>query len=404
MAQPAPHADQEPTGPQPGSVGLVETQTVELFSAESPLELDSGSTIGPVEVAFETYGTLDNDAANAVFICHALTGDAHAAGFHAGADRPGWWDTIVGPGKPIDTDRFFVVCPNLLGGCRGTTGPSSIDPSTGEPYGLRFPLFTVADLVRVHRALLKHFGIRRLLAVIGGSLGGMQALQWALDAPEELAAAIPICATTRLSPQNIAFSAVARQAILSDESFHDGDYYSTGESPDTGLSLARMMAHITYLSEESMRRKFGRRIQDQEEPRFDFGVDFEVESYLQHQGASFLRRFDANSYLYLTRVMDYFDPFADPELAGPRLDAVRAAGTNFLVISFDTDWRFDSAHSREMVRTLGAAQVPVTFREVESPFGHDSFLLAIPDYHRTVGTFLRRLHEDGAGTRPAPAS
>lgn len=377
-----------------GSVGLVETKRVVLFDEASPLVLDSGATVAPVEVAYETYGELDARGANAVFVCHALTGDAHAAGHHGDPARTGWWDNLIGPGKPLDTGSYFVVCANLLGGCQGTTGPSSLDPATGRPYGLRFPLFTVSDLVRVHRALARHLGIRRLLAAIGGSLGGMQAMQWAMDAPGELAAAIPVCASARLSAQNIAFSAVAREAIMRDPNFADGDYYDTGRRPDVGLSVARMMAHITYLSEQGMGEKFGRRIQGGDEPRFGLEVDFQVESYLQYQGESFLKRFDANSYLYLSRVMDYFDPFPDPGEAARRLADVH---TRFLVLSFDTDWRFDTAHSREIVRTLIANDVPVTFREIASPHGHDSFLLAVPEYHRTIAAFLRRAYRDATG-------
>ncbi len=376
-----------------GSVGLVQTQRAVLFTEEDPLRLESGATLAPVEVAYETYGTLDPDRANAIYVCHARTGDAHAAGWHPGARRPGWWDTLIGPGKPLDTDRYFVVCSNLLGGCRGTTGPSSIDPSTGRPYGLRFPVFTVRDLVTVHRALARRLGIRRFLGAIGGSLGGMQVLQWALDAPDELESAVVVCASARLSAQNIAFSAVARTAIMSDPDFNGGDFYDTGARPDRGLAVARMMAHITYLSEESMRRRFGRRLQNGDTPTLGFDVDFQVESYLQHQGESFLRRFDANSYLYLTRVMDYFDPFAEPaEVAA----ALRDSRTRFLVLSFDSDWRFDTAHSMEIVRTLAAHRVPVSFREISSPHGHDSFLLVVPEYHRTVAAFLERVHREVA--------
>ena len=375
------------------SLGRVETQRAVLFTEERPLTLASGAELAPVEVAFETYGTLDEDRANAVVVCHALTGDAHAAGDHGDPGRRGWWDNIIGPGRPLDTDRYFVVCANLLGGCSGTTGPSSVDPATGRPYGLRFPIFTVSDLVSVHRALMTHLGIARPLAAVGGSLGGMQALQWALDAPGELGSALIICASSRLSAQNIAFSAVAREAIMSDSDFQGGDYYDTGSRPDRGLAVARMMAHITYLSEESMRRKFGRRLQNGDTPRPGFDVDFQVESYLQHQGASFLRRFDANSYLYLTRVMDYFDAFADPVATAASL---RGTSTRFLVLSFDSDWRFDTAHSREIVRTLAAHEAPVTFREIPSPHGHDSFLLEVPEYHRTVAAFLDRV---GAGRR-----
>lgn len=375
------------------SLGLVETQRVVLFTEDDPLVLDSGETLFPVEVAYETYGERTAGDGNVVVICHALTGDANAAGHHGDPDRPGWWDTLIGPGKPVDTDRLFVISSNLLGGCQGTTGPSSIDPATGAPYGLRFPIFTVADLVKVQRRLLQHLGVQRVLAAIGGSLGGMQVLQWALDHPDELDNGIVVCATSRLSAQNIAFSAVARAAIMNDPDFADGDYYATGKGPDHGLSVARMMAHITYLSEESMRQKFGRRIQDREEPRFDLGVDFQVESYLQHQGKAFLDRFDANSYLYLTRVMDYFDPFADAERVREQLAHVR---TKFLVLAFDTDWRFDTSHSRGIVRTLTAHRVPVTFREIPSPHGHDSFLLEVPEYHRTVAAYLDRALEEAS--------
>ena len=373
------------------SLGLVETQRVVLFTEDNPLVLDSGETLAPVEVAYETYGERTASDDNVVMICHALTGDANAAGHHGDPTHPGWWDTLIGPGKPVDTDRLFVVSSNLLGGCQGTTGPSSINPATGTPYGLQFPLFTVSDLVKVQRALLAHLGITHVLAAVGGSLGGMQVLQWALDYPDEVEHGIVVCATARLSAQNIAFSAVARAAIMNDPDFADGNYYATGKGPDHGLSVARMMAHITYLSEESMRQKFGRRIQDREEPRFDLGVDFQVESYLQHQGKVFLDRFDANSYLYLTRVMDYFDLFADAELVRSQLAKVK---TKFLVLSFDTDWRFDTSHSRGIVRTLTAHRVPVTFREISSPHGHDSFLLEVPEYHKTVAAYLDRALEE----------
>lgn len=387
--------------PETGSVGYVETRRVVLFTPDDPLVLESGATLAPVEVAYETYGRLNANRTNAVYICHALTGDAHAAGHHGNPERRGWWDNMIGPGKPVDTDRLFVVCSNLLGGCQGTTGPSSVDPATGRPYGLRFPLFTIRDLVTVHRRLVAHLGIPRLMAAMGGSLGGMQVLQWALDHPDDLYSGILVCATARLSAQNIAFSAVGRAAIMRDPDFQQGDYYGTGRSPDRGLSLARMIAHITYLSEESMRRKFGRRIQDAEVPRFGFDVDFEVESYLHHQGASFLRRFDANSYLYLTRCLDYFDPFGEPD-AQRKIAALK---TRFLVVSFDSDWRFDTSHSREIVRVLSAERVPVTFREISSPWGHDSFLLVVPEYHDTVRAFLRRMEQeavDGGRTTPAP--
>ena len=374
-----------PGTPEAGSVGVVSTQTVRLFTVEDPLQLEQGGTLGPVDVAYETYGTLSGSADNAVFVCHALTGDAHAAGWHDGDARPGWWDNLIGPGKPLDTDRFFVICANLIGGCQGSTGPSSTDPATGQAYGLDFPVLMTRDLVAVHRALVKHLGITRLLAAIGGSLGGMQVLQWGLDHPEELANALVIAASSRLTAQNIAFSAVARRAIMSDPNFESGSYAAAGVNPDVGLSIARMMAHITYLSEDALTEKFGRQV-DPNRLQPGFGIDFTVESYLAHQGQVFLERFDALSYLYLTRVMDYFDPFADP-LA---LEAVRSTPVNWLVLSFATDWRFGTNHSRRIVRTLEHAGQPVTFREIPSNYGHDSFLLVIEPYHDTLVAYFDR--------------
>lgn len=370
---------------EPGSVGLVTTQSARLFTAEEPLTLASGQHLAPIDVAFETYGTLSEAKDNAVFICHALTGDAHAAGFHDGAKRPGWWDNLIGPGKPLDTDHLYVVCANLLGGCQGTTGPSSINPETGKPYGLSFPLLTVADLVEVHRALVKHLGIERLLAVLGGSLGGMQALHWALHYPHELHDAIVVAASSRLTAQNIAFSAVARRAIMGDPHFDDGGYTESVDHPDTGLAIARMMAHITYLSEDALTEKFGR-AQQPGSGAPGFGIDFAVESYLDHQGQVFTERFDALSYLYLSRVMDYFDPFAE-EAA---LERVMAHPLRWLVMSFDTDWRFGTDHSRRIVRRLEMGEQPVTFREISSPWGHDSFLLEVPSYHATLRAYVNR--------------
>ena len=377
-----------------GAIGLVETQRVALFDQGDPLVLSSGRSLESVEVAFESYGELSPERDNAVFICHALTGDAHAAGHHGDPDRRGWWDTIIGPGRPVDTDRYFVICPNLLGGCQGTTGPSSIDPSTGRPYGLRFPAITVRDLVTVHRRLLDHLGVQRLMAGVGGSLGGMQILQWALDYPDAMSGAALVCSTSRLTAQNIAFSAVAREAIMRDPGFQGGDFYDSGRGPELGLALARMTAHITYLSEEAMRQKFGRRRQDPNapdadpnQPESDFDVDFEVESYLRHQGNTFLDRFDANTYLYFSRMMDRFDPFSEPEA----FERMAQLATRFLLVSFDSDWRFDTSHSSAIQRNLARAGVPVSFREIESPWGHDSFLLDLPEYHRTIDAFLDRL-------------
>ncbi len=374
-----------PGTPEAGSVGVVSTQTGRLFTAEDPLQLEQGGTLGPVDVAYETYGTLSAAADNAVFVCHALTGDAHAAGWHEGDARPGWWDNLIGPGKPLDTDRFFVICANLIGGCQGSTGPSSVNPATGQAYALDFPVLMTRDLVAVHRALVQHLGITRLLAAIGGSLGGMQVLQWGLDHPEDLANALVIAASSRLTAQNIAFSAVARRAIMSDPNFAAGGYAAAGVNPDVGLSIARMMAHITYLSEDALTEKFGREV-DPNRVQPGFGIDFTVESYLNHQGQVFLERFDALSYLYLTRVMDYFDPFADPKA----LDAARFNPVNWLVLSFASDWRFGTDHSRRIVRTLEHAGQPVTFREIPSTYGHDSFLLAVPPYHATLVAYFDR--------------
>lgn len=383
----------EPIGP---GVGTVETQQVRLFDASHPLTLASGATLAEVDVAYETYGELNAAGTNAVFICHALTGDAHAAGQHDEARKPGWWDNLIGPGRPLDTDHLFVVSANLLGGCQGTTGPASLNPATGRVYGLDFPLLQMADFVTVHRALLAHLGVRRLLAAVGGSLGGMQVLQWALSHPGDMTRALIIAASSRLTAQNIAFSAVAREAIKRDPGFAAGRYREQGTNPDYGLSIARMMAHITYLSEEGLAEKFGRRFQGSETPRHGFGADFAVESYLNYQGEAFLNRFDALSYLYLTRVMDYFDAFADIDTVSPgeAFTAVQEAGTKFCVLSFDTDWRFDTSHSRRIAHVLERGRLPVTFREIPSVWGHDSFLLTIPAYHDTIRAFVERAREE----------
>ncbi len=368
----------------------VRTQSATVFDQDTPLRLRSGAKLAPVEVAYETYGVLNRDASNAIYICHALTGDAHAAGVSEDG-KAGWWANMIGPGKPIDTDRWFVVASNILGGCQGTTGPSSIDPATGEPYGLDFPLLDMADFITVHRGLARHLGIGRFAAVVGGSLGGMQVLQWALSHPEDMKRALIFAASSRLTAQNIAFSAVGRQAIMRDSSFHDGRFLQHSTAPRKGLSVARMLAHITYLSEEAFQAKFGRSAQEGTLSP-NFGIDFAVESYLEHQGERFLSRFDALSYLYLSRVMDYFDPFADPEA----FDALEEDPVKFLIISFDSDWRFSTAHSRRIVRHLERARLPVSFREITSPWGHDSFLLDLPDYHATVRAFLRRAAEEVA--------
>jgi len=351
-----------------------------------------GGRLGPVVVRYETYGTLNADKTNAVFICHALTGDAHAAGIRAGEKKPGWWDTMIGPGKPVDTDRFFVICPNLLGGCQGTTGPSSVNPATGQSYGLDFPILDMRDFVAVHRKLVAHLGIIKLLAVVGGSLGGMQTLQWALTAPEDMTAAVIIAASSRLTAQNIAFSAVAREAIMRDRGFAGGHYLEQGTSPDQGLSIARMMAHITYTSERALGRKFGRDPQNSDLTP-GFGVDFAVESYLRHQAKTFLDRFDALSYLYLSRVMDYFDPFADEQSC----DQIAAQPLPCLVCSFTSDWRFSANQSKRIVGQLESVGVPVSYREIGPGVGHDSFLMSIPEYDDVVRAFLDHAWQVVAG-------
>lgn len=360
-------------------------QRVVVATADDPLRLRSGAELAHVEVAYETFGELAPERDNVVVVCHALTGDAHVAG--AG----GWWANLVGPGLAVDTDRWFVVCANLLGGCRGTTGPASIDPATGRVHGLDFPLFEVADQVSVHRRLLDHLGIGRLHALVGGSLGGMQVLEWLLAEPERTDHAVLVATPARLTTENIAFSAVAREAIMSDPDFHDGRYAEHGVTPRRGLKVARMMAHITYVSAESLAAKFGhRRVPagpDGAPGAATLGVDFEVESYLQHQGESFLDRFDALSYLYLSRALDHFDPLGDPATPS-RLARLAAHGTRVSLTSFDTDWRFSTAQSEPIVTALRAAGVEVDAVELRSPWGHDSFLLEPPGYHARVRAAL----------------
>ena len=366
-----------------GPLDYVETQRVALFSAEDPLHLRGGGRLDHVDVAYETYGDLSPERDNAIFVCHALTGHAHAAGLHLGAKKRGWWDNIIGPGKPLDTDKYFVVSPNILGGCSGTTGPLSTNPATGEPYYLDFPLLHMSDLVAVHRKLMGHLGVERLYAGVGGSLGGMQILQWVIDAPDEIDKAVLVAASSKLSTENIAFSSVARTAIMEDPEFHGGRYVEHGAVPRLGQKVARMMAHITYVSNESLEAKFGHR-RDTTGDTMRLAPDFAVEHYLQHQGEVFLDRFDALSYLYLTRLLDYFDPFADAWTPA-RLASTR---TRFQVTSFDSDWRFDTRQSVQMVEQLEACGVEVDFAELTSPLGHDSFLLQPPGYHDRVAGFL----------------
>lgn len=375
---------------------FVDRQYATLFEAPHPLTLESGEFLGPITVAYQTYGTLSPHKDNVVYICHALTGDAHVAGRHHAEERkPGWWDGFVGPGKAIDTNRYFVVCSNILGGCQGTTGPSSENPQTGKPYGPDFPFITIRDIVNVHNGLLEHLGIKRVLAVIGGSLGGMQVLEWAVSRPESLGSAIVLASGPKLNAQGIAFNAVGRRAIYSDPLFRDGWYYNEEEKPRFGLALARMIAHITYLSEQSIELKFGRKLQNGDQFGFDLReeTEFQIESYLHYQGKRFVERFDANSYLALTRAMDYFDL---GEAYGSIAEAFSRATCRFLVVSYTTDWLFPTAQSKEIVRALVEARRHVTFRELVSPFGHDAFLIdqELPKLAAIVSPFLARTHAD----------
>ncbi len=368
---------------------VVETQ----FARFDSLALDCGETLRDVTVAYETYGELNSDRSNAIFIEHAFTGDAHAAGVdHEG--KPGWWSNMIGPGKAFDTNRYFVICSNVIGGCRGTTGPSSVEPATGKPWGLRFPGITISDMVRLQKMLVDSLGIQKLLTVTGGSMGGMQALEWAVAYPDSVESCIPIASTARHSAQQIAFNETGRQAIVADPNFADGEYYG-GEPPARGLAVARMVGHITYMSDESMREKFGRRLRDREQFSFGFGIDFEVESYLRYRGSQFVGRFDANSYLYITKAMDYFDLAAGyPTLAA----SLERATCRFLIISFTSDWLYPSYQSLEIANALRARNHDVTYCELSSNYGHDAFLVDVGEQTEIVRGFLARCMRE----RPAP--
>lgn len=365
---------------------------VELFQPPHELVFAGGEKLGPITVAYETYGQLNAERSNAIFICHALTGDAHAAGRHRADDvKPGWWDGFIGPGKGIDTTRYYVICANILGGCQGTTGPGSVNPATGRRYCLSFPFLTVRDVVAVHSALVRHLGVERLLAVVGGSLGGMQVLEWAVRFPDQLASAVVLASAPKLSAQGIAFNAVGRRAIYADPGFANGEYYDS-DGPRYGLALARMVAHITYLSEDSIELKFGRRLQDSNQFAFSMQkeTEFQIESYLHYQGKRFVQRFDANSYLYLTRMMDYFD-LSDGYSS--LSESLQRATARFLVASYDTDWLFPTSQSRELVSALLSVRRHVSFIELHCPFGHDSFLIDLEPLSRLVGPFLERTLE-----------
>jgi len=373
----------------PHSVGMVETQFAELFAPPNPLALRGGTTLGPISVAYQTYGELSPEKDNAIFLCHALTGDMHAAGQMEQRRKSGWWDGFIGPGKTLDTNRYFVICANVLGGCQGTTGPASIKPETGKPYGIDFPFVTVEDIVNVHSELVRHLGIERLLGVMGGSLGGMQVLQWAANHPDQLSSAIVLASAARLSAQGIAFNAVGRRAIYADPNFKQGQFYNEGEGPRFGLALARMIAHITYLSEDSIELKFGRRLQDSDSLSHELHAEteFQIESYLHYQGERFVERFDANSYLYLTKAMDYFELAPNP---GDLAKSISKTDARFLVVSYDTDWLFTTAQSKEIVSALLSQQKHVSYSELSSPYGHDSFLIELDQLGALVKPFLEQ--------------
>jgi len=366
------------------SVGIV---TPRDFLIEEGLHLQCGQTLAPINLRYETYGTLSEKADNAILLEHALSGDAHVAGYHSEDDeKPGWWDSMVGPGKTFDTDKYFIVCSNVIGGCSGSTGPASVNPKTGKPYNMDFPVLTIADMVHAQKKLMDHLKIKKWLCVAGGSMGGMQVLRWALLYPDCLVSAIPIATSSRISPQSIAFNWVGREAIMSDPGWNGGNY---SEQPEKGLAIARMLGHITYLSEESMRRKFGRKLQTAKDYSFDFDKDFSVESYLQHQGMRFVERFDSNSYLYITRAIDYFD--VSDKVNGDMAQGLKAIQCKCLVVSFTSDWLFPPEQSREMVRGMLKNGVDVTYCNIQSSYGHDAFLLEEDTLGRLISNFLQNL-------------
>ena len=375
------------------SVGLVEKKRFTFAEPPNAMQLEGGTSFGPITLAYETYGELNAERDNAVLVLHALTGDAHVAGYYSEKDpKPGWWDIMVGPGKGIDTDKYFVICSNVLGGCGGSTGPSSLDPATGKPYAMDFPVVTIGDMVRAQKALVDHLGISRLLSAVGGSIGGMQVLEWAVRYPEMVASAMPLATTMRHTALNISFNEIARQAIVSDPNWREGRYHG-GPAPALGLAVARMIGHVTYLSNESMRRKFGRRLQDKDKLSFDFDPEFQVESYLRYQGKKFVERFDANAFLYITKAADYFD-LGLQHGEGSDMAALSKARARFLVVSFTSDWLYPTDQSREMVQAMKKSGLEVSFCEIRADCGHDAFLLPNDRLSGLVGSSLDHAHAD----------
>ena len=382
------HATSERTVSERCSRDEIDNPSSDLvrFPESEPLWLACGRSLGPFQIAYKTYGTLNATKSNAILICHALTGDQYVASTNPVTGKSGWWETLVGPGKVIDTARYFVICSNILGGCMGSTGPASLNPATGEPFGLDFPVITIGDMVAAQVRLIDNLGIDQLFAVVGGSMGGMQVLEWAARFSNRIFAAVPIASAPRHSAQNIAFHEVGRQAVMADPEWSGGRYHALGKVPRNGLAVARMAAHITYLSEDALQNKFGRNLQDRTDRTFSFDADFQVESYLRHQGSTFVDRFDANSYLYITRAMDYFDLAA--EHGDVLANAFRGTRTRFLVVSFTSDWLYPTRESRAIVQALNAVAANVSFVEVESNSGHDAFLLPEPVFFDTVHGFL----------------
>jgi homoserine O-acetyltransferase len=367
------------------NLGIVETQCYNFAYPSSELELESGEKFGPITLAYETYGRLNSEKSNAILILHALTGDAHAAGFHPGEKDPGWWNNMIGPGKAFDTEQYFVICSNILGGCKGSTGPSSINPITGRPYGLQFPVITIKDMVTAQRHLIDYLGIQKLLAVVGGSMGGMQALQWVVSYPDRVESVIPVATTANHSPQQIAFNEVGRQAIMADPNWNEGDYYGR-DLPAKGLSVARMVGHITYMSDVSMSEKFGRKFKNIKQP-FKFSPEFEVEGYLQYRGDSFIKRFDPNSYLYITKAIDYFDLANGTGLR----DVFKGITAPFLIIAFKSDWLYPAYQSQEIARACKLAGIDAIYCELNSNYGHDAFLLEVDEQAHLIKYFLKRV-------------